>query len=82
MHAIMITLRLCESQPYLPQAPHTMNYSYDSYEDYELPLTITARIHEQMDASELFELDCDEFDDSEYRDSRDDSARLADRHYC
>jgi len=59
-----------------------MNYSYDSYEDYELPLYITARIHEQMDAAELLELDFDEFDDSEYRDSRDDSARLADRHYC
>lgn len=65
-----------------PQAPHTMNYSYDSYEDYELPLYITARIHEQMDAAELLELDFDEFDDSEYRDTRDDSARLADRHYC
>jgi len=60
-----------------------MTYFYESYEDYVLSGgVITDGLREMMDDSDILDMHNEDFDDSEYRDNRDDSARLAERHYC
>ena len=50
-----------------------MTYFYESYEDYVLSGgVITDGLREMMDDSDILDMHNEDFDDSEYRDSRDD----------
>lgn len=61
-----------------------MNSFYDSYDEPQLSnMMVTDGLREMLDESDIIDMyDEEDFDDTEYRDSQDNSARLAERHYC